>query len=86
MYELRLLPAELKFAEENLHAKVYKVEQERNYRYRHCARVVKGLDSKSNGVTRAGSNPADVVLFLFLVNIVISSHEHLLHTHKHSTI
>ena len=34
-------------------------------RYRLCARVVKGLDSKSNGVTRAGSNPAVVVLFLF---------------------
>ena len=33
---------------------------------RRCARVVKGLDSKSDGVTRAGSNPADVVLFLLL--------------------
>ena len=33
-------------------------------RSRLCARVVKGLDSKSNGVTRAGSNPAVVVLFL----------------------
>ena len=31
---------------------------------RQCARVVKGFDSKSNGVTRAGSNPAVVVLFL----------------------
>ena len=34
-----------------------------NHHYRRCARAVKGLDSKSNGVTRAGSNPADVVLF-----------------------
>ena len=39
-------------------------KRQQEYRYRHCARVVKGLDSKSNGVTRAGSNPADVVLFL----------------------
>ena len=35
-----------------------------NLRIRHCGRVVKALDSKSNGVTRAGSNPANVVLFL----------------------
>ena len=42
-------------------------KQRKNKRRRRCARVVKGLDSKSNGVTRAGSNPADVVLFLLAV-------------------
>jgi hypothetical protein len=36
---------------------------------RQCGRVVKAVDSKSTGVTRAGSNPAAVVFFAALLNI-----------------
>ena len=35
---------------------------------RQCARVVKGFDSKSNGFSRAGSNPAIVGFFTWLFN------------------
>ena len=37
--------------------------------------MVKGLDSKSNGVTRAGSNPAAVVLFAILTQELTLSYE-----------
>ena len=49
----------------NLLTKVEQVVQGRNKHDRRSARVVKGFDSKSNGFSRAGSNPADVVLFEF---------------------
>ena len=32
---------------------------------RHCGRVVKAMDLKSIGFSRAGSNPANVVFSLF---------------------
>ena len=32
---------------------------------RHCGRVVKAMDLKSIGFSRAGSNPANVVFFIF---------------------
>lgn len=34
-----------------------------NWQRRQCGRVVKALASKANGFSRAGSNPAIVVLF-----------------------
>jgi hypothetical protein len=33
---------------------------------RHCGRVVKAMDLKSIGFSRAGSNPANVVFFLLV--------------------
>lgn len=46
----------------------HKMEMCRTERRR--ARVVKGMDSKSIGVTRAGSNPVDVVTAKILVNVI----------------
>ena len=41
---------------------------------RHCGRVVKAMDLKSIGFSRAGSNPANVVFYIIKI--------HTLHIHN----
>lgn len=40
---------------------------------RYCGRVVKAMDLKSIGFSRAGSNPANIVFVIFIMHIRLYS-------------
>ncbi len=45
-----------------------RMKKQLRFMRRHCGRVVKAMDLKSIGFSRAGSNPANVVFLLFNSN------------------